>query len=107
MKFFIALISIIVLVSATKIDPALTSHFQKSNKADVLIYMKDSLDVNSIIFKGKNIKEYDADTRAQLIVDKLMEKAEQTQSHLRQELVDNKIDFTVMWNVNGIYARDV
>jgi bacillopeptidase F len=108
MKLLILLFAFVLLVSSTEIlEQKLLDFYGKNTKADIIIFMKDNLQLSQLQHKGKSINDLDVDTRAEVLVQQLKERAEETQASLQQELKANKLQFDVMWNVNGLLVRRV
>lgn len=70
MKTFF-LLALVAVIFAVHVDEALLRQFHKSKTSDVIVFMKDYLDIDTFVYNGIKLSEYEVDERAQILVDQV------------------------------------
>jgi subtilisin family serine protease len=108
MKFVLLTLLIVLIFSQFEIvDKELIQHFENKNtNAQVLITLKEQIDLEKLIYNGKSLFQYNADERADIILEVFTKNSLNTQKEIISELKEGKYEYSVLWIINGILVKN-
>jgi hypothetical protein len=102
--FSLFFISIVLSVKLEKIDSFVLNDLSLNNNADILVVLKEQIDVNSLVDEnGVSVhKMRNHDKRGYLVMNSLMNVATRSQRSLINFLKTEKVEFQSFWITNII-----
>jgi subtilisin family serine protease len=104
MKILLVLLLVLYTISQV-VEPELINTLKLKSKAQIIVSLKDKIDLDNLVLKGKNFYDYNADERAEIILHKFTEFSTFSQKGLVNEL-KGKYEFEVLWIINGILIKN-
>jgi len=95
---------LIALVFSSKIDSDLTKQFEQEKKVDFIVNLRN-IKYRNLKHKGVSFEDLEIETKAQFIVDTLINFAEISQKPIISYLKAKEVSFDTLWIINAITIK--